>query len=239
MKPISIVVNMMTYNDAVYIPTVIPQLQLFADRLIVQDNGSDDATRIMTSSILRDQDVHILHNQGDQPDYAELRNNMLGFVQDGEWVLKWDSDELPSIALIERLKNFLEDNPKQDGWTIPCYHIMKDPHECLPIEVGFGHMCLFRKQPWTTYRGSVHEQVVMQGAVGSISPASGIAIIHFSYFAERRFREKAKSYASLPGSGYKDARQLTSRLAMKTVPLPSHVLYDASPYWLEQLKEAP
>jgi hypothetical protein len=163
---------------------------------------------------------------------------MLWKVDYGEWVLKWDADELPSDGMMQTLRPYIENRQDRGGFTVPCYHIMKEPRMCLPIEVGWGHMCLFKMTQGMRYAGRVHEQINAMGRIGTIVPGSGIAIIHFSYFAEKRFKEKAQKYAVLPGAGFANAAQLTSRLSLKTVPLPDYVTYTADWDWLMKVKES-
>ena len=109
---------------------------------------------------------------------------------------------------------------------------------CLNMEVGFGHLCLFRKVDGMKYVGSVHEQVAIPDPYGGIHPDTGIGIIHFSYFAENRLRRKSIHYASVPGSGFVNSNDLASRLDSKPVPLPNNVRYLASLDWLEHIRMA-
>lgn len=229
----------MTYNEKPFLKEVIPALHHFVDQIVLVDNGSTDGTQEEYLKYCNSNDVLIHSHQGDVPDFGKQRNIALDATEDGAWVLKWDADELPSCAMEVGLREFLrKDNDLHTGWAIGCYHILKYPLMALPFEYGFQHLCLFRKDPGVRWREGTHEQIQIGHPWGGINPErTGIAIIHFSYWCEKRFIRKAHKYASMPDSGFKHPSQLTDRLNSKPKPLPFTVRYMAELEWLNEIKE--
>ena len=225
--------NVMIHDELPFLDYMRERLLTFCDHLVLMDNGSTDGSREWVV-----QHGGILNQQGDPPHYSNLRNRMLEAVPDGAWVLKWDPDELPSDSMVGDLRNTLEANREHVGWHIPIWHLMKSRHTCLPMEIGFAHLRLFRKVPGVEWRGAVHEQPVVPGPCSRFSAESGIAVIHLSYFAEDRLEKKAKHYAGINSSGFTNPSHLTSRLGLPPFPLPDHVTFQASDDWLERIKRA-
>jgi len=234
-----LVANMMMYNDVELLPEVIPQLHAFCDYLVIQDNGSTDGSYQIAKRLSAKGDIVYQYPQSNPPNAAESRNKMLQMTKEGEWVLKWDTDELPSDDMVNNLCKFIEDHPEINGYSVPCYHIMKQPRLVLPMEMGYGHLCLFRKFNDTFWRNPVHQEIVTKGPHASIHPESGMVILHFSYFMEERLKKKAAYYASRPDSGFTDARQLTDRLNLQPQQLPRHIKYHADDEWLETIRRTP
>jgi glycosyltransferase involved in cell wall biosynthesis len=233
-----LVINMIVHNDAIYLPVVVPALQLFADRIIFVDQGSTDSSVELIQATLRPHD-YVHYNHENILDLSVSRNKMLEYCNDGDWILKWDSDELPSDQMIESLNRFISKHDEV-GWSVPCYHIMKEPRQCLPIEYGFGHLCLFKKTLQVRWLEPIHTYVAGIAAnISSIPLESGISIIHFSYYAEKRFKKKAMLYAQIPGSGFTSPQDLIRRLELQPLSLPPFVTYTAAPEWLEKLRNAP
>lgn len=234
--------TMMVYNERIYLSPLMDKLLTFCDGLVVMDNGSRDGGRefIADQACMNDGRVTgVLNWQGDPLDYSFERNKLLAFVPDGAWVLQWDADEWPSDGLAEGIRAFLEeDNDAHTGWTLPIFHLMHDPQTVLGFEVGFGKLRLYRKEPHVRYNGAIHEQVFLGDPWGGIGPQSGMAVVHFSYFATNRFRRKAMHYASIPGSGFLSPEDLLCRLNWPTVPLPPQVTYTIDHDHLKDIRYA-
>jgi len=230
--------NMMIYNDLPFLDYVTGRLLTFCDNLVVMDNGSTDGSREWVARVRSHARIApILNQQTAPPHYADLRNCMLRYVPDGAWVLKLDPDELPSDAMAQDLRGFLEaDQNHHNGWKVPLYHIFKGRNTCLPVDFETFHLRLFRKMAHTKWQGAVHEQPTVPKPRGRVSLASGIAIVHFSYFAEARLRRKALHYSTISGSGFRNPTRLTDRLNLEPTPLPEQVTYQARDAWLERIR---
>ena len=229
-------VNMMALNERPFLPYVVERLQMFCDHVVIMDNGSTDGSREWLEQCSADVDV-ILNQQADLPHYGDLRNIMLAQVPIGAWVLKWDADELPSDKMVSHLRDMLEHLPATcNGLKVLLYHILKERDTCLPLDFGNTHLRLFRKAAETTWQGRIHEQPTVPSPCSRVPVATGIAIAHFSYFAEARLRRKALHYAAISGSGFPDPKRLTDRLDLTPVPLPKQAAYQAPNDWIEMIR---
>lgn len=226
--------NIMAHNERPFIAHALDELLQFVDNIIVQDNGSMDGTQdIVQDYANREPRIQALHvQQGQTPNYAALRNNMLQHVPDGHWVLWWDPDELPTQGLkdIARKGMLIPDEDRIGGISLPIWHIMHEPRLCLPMEVGWPKVRIFKQTPNTRFAGHIHEQPHFPGATyGQYTPDRGIGFVHLSYYAPKRLRRKSAAYAQIPGSGFTTPDDLPTRLnTMTAVPLPDHVQYNES-----------
>lgn len=229
--------NIMVYNELPFLDLMFEQMQTFCDHIVLMDNGSTDGSREWV-----EEHGGILNQQTDPPHYGNLRNRMLEVVPEDAWMLAWSPDELPSDAMMRDLRGIVEEyQGRRSGWRIPHYHIFKSPRTCLPIDSGNSGLQLFQKTAGITWQRSVHERPTKgPHPYGFIGPDSGIALIHFSYFAEARLRRKALHYASIHHSGFFDnPTRLTDRLDLEPIPLPEHITYQASDDWLEKIRAMP
>jgi hypothetical protein len=231
-----IVANMIVHDEPpIYLEAVIPALRKFCDSIsILFNHDSVGYYSEAVRSLLRPGDTVFTIEQGPIVNYSEERNIMLVAADNGDWVLKWDPDELPSDELSSKIWSYVYDHQGCRSFMIPIYHIMKSPRECLPLEYGGNHLRLFQVNPSVRFYGSIHEQPSVQGPTGVIP----YPFIHFSYFCENRLSKKAEHYASIPTSGFQTAQDLTSRLTMQTIPLPDNVTYTTPPGWLEVIRYA-
>lgn len=228
-----LIVNMMCYNELYFLETCIKQLLEFCDGIIILDNGSTDGSVEYLEQIA-DQRITVIFDKQPIPmDYSLQRNKMLAVTPDDSWVLKWDPDELPSITMKKEIREYLDDI--HSGWTVPIYHMMGDRHHCLAIEVGFGHLRLFKKNANTKFYGHIHEQVSIGDPYGGIHPESDIGVVHLSYYLPNRLHKKAVAYSKIEGSGFLNAKDLTSRLRSR--PVPFNLEVDVSDEWLDNIRD--
>lgn len=238
MTDVQIYANMMVYNELPFLAHVVEVLLSFCDHIVLMDNGSTDGSREWVERS-RDRVTSVLNQQEDPPHYSNLRNKMLEFVPDGDWVLKWDPDELPSNGMVNNLRAFLEaDQGQHTGWAVPIYHLVKGRATCLEIEYGHPLLIVFLKAAGVQYCGAIHEQPTLCGPRGTIEASSDIAFIHLSHLAEARFRRKAAYYARVNPTRFPTAERLTRRLSLPTQPLPDHITFPASDAWLEEIRKA-
>lgn len=229
--------NMMVYNELPFLDYVTERLLAFCDHLVVMDNGSTDGSREWLDQP-RERVTGLFYQQASPPNHAVMLNHMLESIPDDAWVIKWDPDELPSDALAQDLRGFLEvRGGAYRGWRVPMFHLMGSRSTCMPLGTGYQQTRLFWKTADTRFEGETHEHVTGL-KWGRISVDSGMAIIHLSYFSEGRLGRKALHYASVHSSGFfGDPGRLTDRLDLPTIPLPDHITFQASDEWLATIKE--
>ncbi len=242
-----LVVNMMVYNDGAFIEHCIVSLLKFCDTVVVMDNGSTDGGRehlikMGLDPATGDRLVVILNQQPEVLHYSDLRNKMLMYAEEGDWILKWDPDELPSLGMIANLRSFIENDPiYHTGWTVPIYHLVHDRDTALEIEYGWGHLRLFRYVPEVCqWHGQIHEQIHIGDPWGGINAgnAEGIGIAHFTYYCEKRLQRKGEGYAKIENSFFTCAADLTCRLNWATRQIPPSIQFTATEEWLDAIRNA-
>jgi hypothetical protein len=228
--------NLMTYHEShALLEITVPRLLSIVDHIVWQHNDKDqDIVDWAINTFGCNRILHIRKVQTQPPDYGDLRNNMLRYTPEGDWVLKWDADEIPSDQIIDNLRPWLADHPYLSGVMIPIWHLMKSSRTCLPMEINFAHLRLFRNIN-AQFHGAIHEQVYIPGQVMQVE-SRDMSVIHLSYFLERRLARKSAQYATIPSSGFTNPGDLVSRLKMVPYSVPSEVTYDLTDEEIHRLR---
>lgn len=175
-------VTIITKNEAANIRACLESVA-WADEVIVVDSGSSDAT------------VQICHELGakvyvhDWPGFGKQKNRALSYATH-EWVLSIDADERVTHELqTQLLKAMITDN--KDGFYVPrlsqfCGRFIKHSG-WYPDYV----LRLFRKTKGKFSDDMVHERVILEGAVGTLTSP----ILHYSYLNEADVQRKTEQYA--------------------------------------------
>lgn len=149
-----LVANILCHNDLVYMMNLIPLVQKFCDTIIVVDDCSTDGSR----EYLKMQYKVVLVERKFDFDFAAQRNVALDMVDNGDWVFRIDSDEVPSDDVINYLQNILPyfNARSYDRIIIPIFH-MVNLNMCK-TELGV-EMRLFVKNPTCIYLNKTHEHL--------------------------------------------------------------------------------
>jgi hypothetical protein len=203
-------------------------------------NGPTWHKDIETQNMLREDDVFITGHQDKIPNYSAMRNVMLDHVDIGEWVVRWDPDELPSgspgsgaYAIAELIRKDLQG--KHDSVAMQCYHLVED-NKALKIEYGHAHPRIFLKKPETRWGGKIHEQFGPIRSLHITPQVLGMAALHFSYYSPERLRRKERHYATVPGSGHGPGT-LFANIKAGLRELPPNISFQCPEGWLEMVKE--
>lgn len=240
-KNISLVANiMMRDNDLPYMSQTLPALMNVCNKIVLMHNGPKHKGYEELASMLGDDDTIIKNIQRDR-DYGYLRNIMLGHVEIGEWMLKWDPDELPTggpngggmYALGDYIGKHVGETIT--NVAIPIYHLVEG-RMALKIEYGMHHLRVCKKQSGMTWKGAIHEQPHNPGKTHNIPQNMGIAIVHFSYYSPDRLRRKEEHYARIPGSGHGPGT-LFRNIEAGLRELPPNIEFEAPEEWLKVVKE--
>jgi len=104
----------LTLNSEKYLPQILQRAKAVADEILVIDSGSTDST----CSIGREHGCRILYrafdNYRDQRAFAQAECKH-------DWVLFFDSDEIPSTTLIAKLQEL-----KRAGFASDCYKFRRE-----------------------------------------------------------------------------------------------------------------
>lgn len=118
----------LTRNSEKYLPKILEQVKKVADEIVLLDSGSTDDTY----SIGKTYGCKILYrsfdNYRDQRAFAQQKCKY-------DWVLFFDSDEIPTDLLIEKLLKL-----KAGGFKSDCYEVRREwyvlgkkVHVCYPV----------------------------------------------------------------------------------------------------------
>jgi hypothetical protein len=249
-KKINLVANMMvTDNDIPYLSETLPALHEMCDRVILMYNGpSMGRWQEIAEFFEGDVGSDLVHGDPAYPpeNYAKLRNAMLAHAEVGDWVLKWDPDEIPTgtdndmqqVNGLKALKKYIEGVVPNSYTTIaiPIYHIVEG-NQCLSIEYGWHHVRAFVKTVSTAWRNHIHEQpFIPSEKIWKIPHEMGMGIIHMSYYSPKRLKRKEEHYAKIPGSGHGPGT-LQRNIKAGLRELPENMGFDVSDEWLAEIKE--
>lgn len=167
MNNLSVVV--LTKNEESRIAECLDSVR-WADEIVVVDDESIDHTREIAKRytekiFIRKMDVEGRHRNWA---YAQAKNS---------WVLSLDADELVTDELKVEIKQTLQNNPKENGFTIPRRNYIGD------YWVKYGgwypgpQLKLFRKDKFRYEEVEVHPRAFMDDPRGHLKSD----IIHYSY----------------------------------------------------------
>jgi len=165
----ALTVVVLTKNEEARIANCLESVK-WADEIIVVDDQSIDRTieivrRYTDRVFIREMDVEGRHRNWA---YSQARN---------QWVLSLDADEIVSPELREEIKKTLENNPKENGFTIPRRNYIGN------YWVKFGgwypspQLKFFRKEKFRYEEVGVHPRAFMDDPCGHLK----CDIIHYSY----------------------------------------------------------
>jgi len=231
-------------EDVIYLDAVIPALKRMCDNVVMTHNGPtyEGTTYIMGLLDSKNGDSIVINEQGKVPDYGGMRQGMLERTSLGNWILKWDPDELPSesmsggglVALKDYIARHVPDTCTKVA--VPIFHMVTET-QCLSVEYGYAHQRCFLYQRGTYWKGNVHEQIVSDGLVHTIPIDLGMAVVHFSYTSPKRLARKEKHYASVPGSGH-GIGSLTANIKHGLRDIPPNISWIAPGGWFKRISEA-
>jgi len=185
--PPSLTAVVIAKNEAHQIAACVAALR-FAQRVLVVDSGSDDATR--EAAVAAGADV-VLHPF---TDYASQRNFGLGFVRT-EWALMIDADERVPPALATEILDAID--PAKTGSGIGAFRLVRRNHFMgRPLSrYRASHELLVRlmRVAGARYVNAVHETPVVEGGIRDLSAP----MEHLTHVRLRDAFEKTLRYAIL------------------------------------------
>lgn len=147
-------VIMIVRDEETVLPQALASIRELADRVVIVDTGSQDAT----VDIARAAGAEVYHHSWSD-DFAAARNFSLGLAQ-GDWVLVLDADEVVVPEALPLLMAF-------KAWRLPIRTAfsMTQQH-VLPAQRSATAQVLrlFRADSDLRFRGPIHEQLVCSEA---------------------------------------------------------------------------
>ena len=155
----------------------------WADKIIVVDSGSSDATVEICRELGAKVHVH------DWPGFGMQKNRALSYATN-EWVFSLDADERVTPELQAQLIKAMEDG-RNDGFYVPrlsqfCGKYIRHSG-WYPDYV----LRLFRRTRGRFSDDMVHERVILEGTAGRLSSP----LLHYSYLNEADVHRKTEQYA--------------------------------------------
>jgi glycosyltransferase involved in cell wall biosynthesis len=179
----------LTLNEAEHLPDCLRSLTAVADRVLVLDSGSTDAT----VAIARTAGACVTRRAFDG--YANQRNAALALAGDASWVLFLDADERLTRAGAAELRAAVAHAPRDvSAFQLPRRNVMfgralrgggwwPDAQTRL-LRVGHARYDASRQ---------VHELVLVDGGVRTLTEP----LIHLNYVRRREFLRKQAIYTRL------------------------------------------
>lgn len=151
--------TIITLNEQKNIKRVLQSLKGVVDEIVVVDSGSIDKTVELAKLLGAKVFIRDFDNFSNQKNFAVSKTK-------GDWILAVDADEEIAPLLGEEIKKAIE-NAKYAGFLIPRRNFI------LGAEIKHSrwspdkHIWLWKKDcgKWV---GDVHEEVVVQGAIGEL-----------------------------------------------------------------------
>ncbi|HEX2620982.1 MAG TPA: glycosyltransferase family 2 protein, partial [Phototrophicaceae bacterium] len=183
----------LTHDEAAHIAECIESVG-FADRVLVFDSFSDDATVMIAKA----SDAEVIQRPFDN--YANQRNAALNAARDTgdgtDWVLFVDADERISPALAREIQQAIKiekPEPGYAGWRIPRHNYIfgkltrgagwYPDYQTRLLKIGAA-----RYDP----ERQVHEVVQLDGELGTLTNP----IIHYNYRDLAHFTDKQRRYSA-------------------------------------------
>jgi glycosyltransferase involved in cell wall biosynthesis len=184
-------ITIITLNEEKNIKACLESLR-FADEIIIVDSGSEDRTlpiaREFTDKIYQEPWQGFSRQKNLAQDKAQ-----------GPWILNIDADERVTAELKEEILSAIKKDSLWAGYKIP-----RKNYFCGQwIRHGGWYpnhqLRLYRKEAGTFALREVHEQVVVQGKIGTLKAP----IEHFTYDSISDYLKRMDRYSDLSAKQYR------------------------------------
>ena len=177
-------VYVIAYNDEPNMRACLESVAGWADELIVVDSHSTDGTAAIAAEFTKK--IY----QVDFAGFGALRNQAIGYCSH-EWIFSLDTDERMTPALQEEIRQVLARPNPADAYFVPRknFFLGRWIKHCgwYPDHV----LRLFRREAGRFSDNLVHERVIVDGAIGTLSHH----LLHYSYTEARQVEDKIQRYA--------------------------------------------
>ena len=178
--------TIITLNEEKDLPRCLASLKGWVDEIVVVDCGSIDKTVEIAKEFGAKVYLHVFDNYATQKNYAKDKTTQ-------DWILSIDADEEIEKELAKEIINEIQ-SPKYDSYSIPRKNIIFGKlikHTRWDPELD-RHVWLWKKDKGK-WSGDVHEEVVVDGAVGKLINAK----IHHQYENVSEFLNMMNRYSDI------------------------------------------
>lgn len=188
--------NILTFNRINYVKNLIPQVSEFCDKVVVVDSFSTDGTYEWMKKHIKDFNIDLYQNKW--IGYGEQRQFCLDKTPIDSWILRIDSDEIPSLGMRKYVRDFLElihlEKNKSLGFYIPIYTLYKELYLYSPSLFG-AEIRLWYNNGKTYWTKGIHELIV--GDIPQKVLPKFIALINLERMDSEMVRKKKNEYKNL------------------------------------------
>src|SRR3989344_195953 len=182
----SLSVVLATFNEEDRIGECLTSIKYIADEIVVVDGRSTDRTAEIAKSF--GAKVKVVENEY----IFHINKQKAVDLATKDWVLQLDADEIVSVELLSEIKTAIK-SKQYNGYYIPrknyfLGHRMKKGGQ-YPDPV----IRLFKKGKGRFPQKSVHEQIMIDGNVGTLKNE----LLHYPYQTLSEYWEKAVRYSHL------------------------------------------
>lgn len=153
-------IGILTFNSATTLARTLSATQDFRERIIC-DGGSTDGTielaRAHGCKVLM-QAEQFKRSDNTLRNFAGAMRQLLT-ASTMPWFFKVDSDEVPSVELVNELRIELSENDDVDGYTVPLKYVVNGRVIEAASTYPMHHLHVIRVASGLTFSGAVHERV--------------------------------------------------------------------------------
>ena len=181
---ISVVIS--AYNEERLLQDCLASVQDFADEIIVVDNSSTDRTKEIAKKYTKK-----VFTQKNDPTSIDLQKNFGFGKATNEWVLSLDADERLTPELCKEIIEVLRKNPSEiQAYRIPRKNIIFGKWIEHSLWWPDYQVRLFRKGKGQYAAEKVHQQLQVQGEIGTLKEA----FLHENYQSISQYLQKMDRY---------------------------------------------
>ena len=221
-------VAMISMNEEDCIIECLESIKRFADEVVIVDGGSVDLTdTLITEWALNHKGVEVKYGIVQWNDhFGDQRQESFNYAT-GDWILRVDCDEVVSRQVTMGIRSVLERVPDD------CLAVRVRQMNLFPDKGHYAADCggwetwprIWRRSRELKWVDQVHEHVMLNRPEGMIDIPDGqvwdwnVNMIHLGWLDRGRRQLRENLYRTMPGSGFKEAGDLTQRkYVIKEVP---------------------
>ncbi|MCR5176641.1 MAG: glycosyltransferase [Anaerovibrio sp.] len=163
-KDIKISACVIVRNEADNIRSWLENVQIFADEIIINDTGSEDATKSLIAEFSEENpELSIILLESLWEDNFSLAKNQCLAEATGDWIVFTDADELfrTPVEVRNALYSLREGNNELQVVMVPMVNIDRDHHNAALNT--FNSVRIYKNEPGLQYEGRIHEAVTING----------------------------------------------------------------------------
>lgn len=157
-------VGILTFNSIETLGRTLEATRDFAER-IVCDGGSTDGTRELAEAhgcTVLTQSADFRRPDNTLRDYAGAMRQLI-MAGTMPWFFKVDSDEIPSVELVDELRRTLGPDCRADGFMVPLKYVVGGRVVADAMTYPMKQLRVVRVDSGLTYEGHVHEHIDTDG----------------------------------------------------------------------------